>query len=239
MLLGALGTATAVLTILWLTVPGWTYNLADGSSHLLDHLAQRTGVDPIRFLPSSVRPRTATRLVPLATIVALPLLWSLRRGPRRAAASLGAALALLAVPALLVAAATVPTQVVELEDPVATKSGGWLHPAKWTFFRPRFKGGWALPEGEAITVPVVPGGEQVVGRLTVRFDRRNDRLATLRIRVGDQVVERWRPTDGEWTRLRFGPIDWPPGAEIVIEARPEHRRRPSVYVVDRLELGWR
>ena len=59
-LLLALAAATLALTLLWVTMPGWTYNFAHGRTYLLDHLSERLGADVARLFPSSIRPRTAT-----------------------------------------------------------------------------------------------------------------------------------------------------------------------------------
>ncbi len=66
LLVAALGALTVVLALLWLAVPGWTYNLADGSSHLLGYLNERLGTDAGRLFPSFVRGRTATWWWPAA-----------------------------------------------------------------------------------------------------------------------------------------------------------------------------
>ncbi|HEV7515242.1 MAG TPA: hypothetical protein VGR07_02980, partial [Thermoanaerobaculia bacterium] len=92
-LLAALAAATLALTVLWVVEPGWTYNFAHGRTYLLDHLTLRLGADVSRFFPSSIRPRPATWLWPLATLVLLPLVWwlpAVRRESawRRAAAGL-------------------------------------------------------------------------------------------------------------------------------------------------------
>ena len=74
-LAAALALATVALTLLWVLEPGWTYNFADGRTYLLDYLSARLGVDTARFFPSSVRPRAATWLWPLLTLVLVPLAW--------------------------------------------------------------------------------------------------------------------------------------------------------------------
>ena len=48
-LLAGLGALTLALTLIWLTVPGWTYNFADGRTYVLDALGQRLGMDITRF----------------------------------------------------------------------------------------------------------------------------------------------------------------------------------------------
>jgi len=56
-LVAGLGALTLALLLLWIVVPGWTFNFADGRTYLLDALSSRLGADVARFFPSSVRPR--------------------------------------------------------------------------------------------------------------------------------------------------------------------------------------
>ncbi|HJX27766.1 MAG TPA: hypothetical protein VJ885_07630, partial [Thermoanaerobaculia bacterium] len=42
-LLAGLGAVTLVFALIWLTVPGWTYNFADGRTYALDELGERLG----------------------------------------------------------------------------------------------------------------------------------------------------------------------------------------------------
>jgi hypothetical protein len=77
-LLAGLGAVTLVFTLVWLTVPGWTYNFADGRTYALDELGERLGQDAARLFPSSIRPRPATWLWPPLTLVGVTLLWWVR-----------------------------------------------------------------------------------------------------------------------------------------------------------------
>jgi hypothetical protein len=74
-LMGALGALTLVLLLVWITVPGWTYNFADGRTFLLDGLGARLGAAVARFFPSSVRPRAATWIWPPASLLMVTLAW--------------------------------------------------------------------------------------------------------------------------------------------------------------------
>jgi len=74
-LVGALALFTLAFALLWVAVPGWTYNFADGRTDWLDYLNQRLGGDVARLFPSTVRPRLATWVWPLATLVLIPLFW--------------------------------------------------------------------------------------------------------------------------------------------------------------------
>ena len=170
--IGALGAATLVLALLWVSAPGWTYNFANGSSRVLDHLGSNLGVDVARVIPSYVRPRAASWGGPLAALL-LALAWRLaprrstggggarwprpRRATAAATAALGSALLLLSVSGVVIAAARVPTKTAEVEDAYVAKSGGELNPPMWTIGRWRYRGAWLLPEGTRIVVPVASG----------------------------------------------------------------------------------
>ena len=241
--LAALVSVSAALTLLWLAVPGWTYDLAGGSQHLLDLLAAHLGADVIRVFPSTVRPRLATWLWPLLAMVVLPATWLGWRHRWRPAVTIGFALALLS-PAFVVAAArTAPTRLAEVEDPWVRKLGGWLYPAKWTVNRVRFRGGWTLPEGASLEIPVVPGGRRLRSVVHVRFDRLTPHPAGLQIWVGDQLVRVWRPDDadnGVWRAIRVPELDWPDGESLrIVTHAPQRPRRRSMFLVDRVEMTWR
>jgi len=74
-LVAALGFLALSLLLLWVVVPGWTYNLAVGTNHLIDHLSIRLAADVGRFLPSLVRPRMASWLVPVLGIGAVAFIY--------------------------------------------------------------------------------------------------------------------------------------------------------------------
>jgi hypothetical protein len=239
-LLAALAALTAGLTLLWLAVPGWTYNVADGGNHLLDLLSQQTRLDLTRLFPSALRPRAATWWWPLLTLPAVVLLW---RWPRRAYPSLpalGLAAALVAPAAVLAVAARLPTRVVELEDPHVQAHGGFLFPPPWTFDRMRFRAGWGMREGTRVEVPVVAGGERVELRVVLRRMVRSPRQGELVVRAGDQVVARLpAPRSQSWREVRVRPLPWPRSAPLVLEVRAQPGSgRPLVLAVDRLELRW-
>ncbi|HEX2464689.1 MAG TPA: hypothetical protein VHR17_08680, partial [Thermoanaerobaculia bacterium] len=201
--IGALGAATLVLALLWVSAPGWTYNFANGSSRVLDHLGSNLGVDVARAIPSYVRPRAASWGGPLAALL-LALAWRLtprqstaggrgrwarpRRATAAATAAIGAALLLLSISGVVIAAARVPTKTSEVEDAYVAKSGGELNPPMWTIDRWRYRGAWLLPEGERIVVPVAPGGERVTIELEARYLRRRHPPLTLRVEAGDREI---------------------------------------------------
>src|SRR6185503_6544839 len=86
LLVAALGATTAALTLLWLAVPGWTYNLADGSSWLLADLGRELRLNLARLFPSAIRLRAASWWWPLVTLVLATALWRWPWRPFRAAA---------------------------------------------------------------------------------------------------------------------------------------------------------
>lgn len=243
-LLAGLAVLTLVLTLLWVAVPGWTYNFADGRTYLLDHLGTRLGADVARLFPSSVRPRTATWLWPLVTLAAVPLVWWWpRRLLRRRPALWGAAGLLAAAAAFAVAAGRLPTRVVEFEDPWVVKTGGHLHPDRWVIARPRFIGGWVLRGGDEARAPVVAGGGEVAVRLHVDVIKNRPATFGLELRAGRRVIHRWR-VDGDprWEWLTVGPVAWPAGEPLVVAASDPDREGDDPangIVLDRAVLDWR
>jgi hypothetical protein len=240
LLVAGLGAATAGLTLLWLAMPGWTYNLADGGTHLTDHLGRGLQLDVQRLFPSGVRPRAATWWW-TAAMPLLVLLWWRPRRLHPAFSAAGVALA-LALPAAAVAlAARLPTRVVEPEDPQVVASGGGLFPGPWTFDRLRFDGGWALREGAWVEAPVVTGGERATLRVRFRLLAAGRRAALLEVKAGDQSLGRWRtPRDPDWHFVEVGPVDWPAGAPLVVAVHRlrEQRGGRAVVLVDRVEVQW-
>jgi hypothetical protein len=228
-----------VLTLLWVTVPGWTYSFADGRGRLADLVGADLGADFARLVPSMIRTQPATWLAPLAALLLLPLLW---RRPRRlrGAPAWGAAALLLAAGAAVAAAETRPTRVVHFEDPWVIKDRGHLHPGPWVIERRRFRGGWTLIGGESLAAPVVAGGEGVALRLEAQFVRNQRAPLDLEVRAGERVLAVWRARDDRrWTTVELGPFRWPAGAPLVIRARsPARPGRPNGVVLDRAELTW-
>ena len=239
-LVAALAALTLILTVLWVAVPGWTYNFADGRNYLLDRLDARLGADLARFFPSSVRPREATWAWPLAALVAVPLVWWRPRRLRRPALW-GTAGLLAATAALALAAERLPTRVVEFEDPWVTKTGGHLHPDRWVIERPRYQGGWVLRGGEEARAPVVAGGGEVTIRLHVDVIKNRPATFGLELQAGRRVLHTWR-VDGDpsWEWLTVGPVSWPAGEPLVVAAFDLDGEGPANGVIlDRAELDWR
>jgi hypothetical protein len=243
LLLAALGGATAALTLLWLAVPGWTYNFADGGTHLLDLSGRQLGLDLQRLFPNGVRPHAATWWWPLLGAPLLLILWWRPRRFHRALPALGLAVVLLLPAAAVAAAARLPTRVVELEDPQVTATGGGPFPGPWTFDRLRFDGGWVLREGTEARAPVVPGGDRVAVRVRLRnLLAAGRRAAIVELRAGGTTLHHWAtPADGEWHTVTSGPVEWPAGAALVLAVHrvPGQRGGRAVVVVDRVELAWR
>lgn len=239
-LLAGLGALTCVLTLVWITVPGWTYNFADGRTHLLDLVSSRLGADVARFFPSSVRPRAATWIWPPLALVLVPAIWWLPARRRARGGLAGVAALLGAAAALPLAAARVPTRVIELEDPQVIKSGGHLYPDLWVIERTRYRGGWVLRVGESLRAPVNAGGRQVRLSFEVQFIRNQPVPFTLDLAAGGRHLASWTPRrERVWEELNLGPFAWPAGAPLVVSARGPHP--PGALngaILDRVELRW-
>ncbi len=250
-----LAALTAALFLLWVAVPGWTFNFADGRTYLLDALTGRLGIDVARFFPSSIRPRTATWLWPAAALLSVPLFaWRTRRrrdandvsdgGTGLAAATVaalaGAAGLLVLAAALPVAATRVPTRTIEVEDPQVAKSGGYAYPERWAVERTRFRGAWTLRAGERVTAPVVPGGRRLLLTLTAEPIRNQPQPFEVAIAAGELELATWTPhRDREWRQTVLGPFEWPAGAPLVISARgPRAAWPPNGVLLDRVDLEW-
>lgn len=240
-LAAGLAAATIALALPILVVPGWSYNLADGGSHLLDALGRRFPGDLVRFFPSAVRPRAATWIAPLAMATLSFALFAARlRRPRRAAAA-GVAALFAGWALTLVVAHRLPTAQVELEDAWVTKRGGLLYPELWVTDRTRFPGGWILTEGAEAEARPIAGGRAVAFAIDWSFIRNSAAPLALALAVGDRVVARL-PGDqpGVWRRTEVGPVEFPPGAALrLFVESPPGAVATNGFVVDRLELDWR
>ncbi len=255
-LIGGLGALTLVVALVWLVVPGWTYNFADGRTYVLDHLSGRLGADVARLFPSAVRPRAALWVWPPLSAAAVLAAWWLRRRRRPracgaaplaaprvssgAAALAGIAAVLAAAAALPLAAHRLPTRVIELEDPQVQKLGGEAYPARWVIERTRYRGGWVLRAGEQLRAPVVPGGRRVRLRLAGELIRNQPVPFAVEVAAGDRLLAVWRPVhDRTWEDLAAGPFDWPAGAPLVLIARgPAPPGAVNGAVLDRIDLQW-
>jgi hypothetical protein len=247
-LLGGLAALTLALTLVWVAMPGWTYNFADGRTYLLDALDERLGLDLARFFPSSIRPRPATWLWPALSLALVPLIWWLpgrRRGNGLAsgiAPGLAGIAGVLAVAAVLpVAAARLPTRTVELEDPQVWKSGGHLYPDRWVIERARYRGSWVLRVNETIRVPVTAGGRRVRLTLQGQLVRNQPVPFSLDLLAGDRLLATWRPgRDRMWESISLGPFDWPAGVPLVLAAHGPHPPGAlNGILLDRVDLDWR
>ena len=85
-LIAALGAVTLIFSLLWVVFPGWTYNFADGRTHLLDEASVRLGSDVARFFPSTVRPRGATVWWAAGSLLLVPLGGMVEAGGGKASA---------------------------------------------------------------------------------------------------------------------------------------------------------
>jgi hypothetical protein len=241
LLVAALGALTIVLTLAWLAVPGWTYNLADGSNHLLDRLAGRLELDIARLLPSAVRSGTAIWLWPPVVALLVTLLWWWPRRPLPGARSLGVAAVIAGWALLPYLARTLPTRTIHFEDAHVTRSGGSLHPPRWTIERVRHRGAWVLAEGDWVRAPVIPGGGELSVTLHLRVIENIATSPTLHLRAGDRPLARWQPDGASgWQQVRLGPLPWEAGEPLVLALEAHHPARwRNALVLDRAELTWR
>ena len=254
------------LTLVWLVLPGWTYNLADGSSHFLDHLSRSTGTDIGRFFPSYVRPRAASWVIPTLVIPLMLFGGWLGRGWPDRRGLWGATAALTLVAALPLAGASVTTRVVEFEDQQVSKSGGEIYPSAWVPGRPRFRGGWKLKDGDALSAPVNVGG--AAARLRIDLQVRNlhptagvnpseraDGASVgpreidakdggygpdLHFFVGaKEVVAENLEQHGGWQTVEITISDWPTNAPFDARLGPSDARTSHTEIVlDRMRIDW-
>jgi hypothetical protein len=234
LLVAGLAAGTAALALVWLAVPGWTYNLADGSSYLAAGLGRELRLDVARLLPSAIRLRPATWWWPAAVVLLTTALWRWPRRPLPGAAAVGIALALAAPAGALVAAARLPTAVVELEDAQVETRGGTLQPPPWTFDRPRFRGAWRLEGGSRLAAPVVAGGRRVRLRLWCETPPGNGPAQVLVGAGGAARAEVTVPAGTTWHAVELGPFAWPAATPLSLALPPES----GPLVVDRVELSW-
>jgi len=261
-LVSGLAALTLVLTLIWVVMPGWTYNFADGRTYLLDTLAGRLGLDVARFFPSSIRLRAATWLWPPVSFAVVSLLWWLpgrRPHPRPlsplpptpppgegrpatdVAGLLGITAILLLAAALPWAAAHAPTRVVEMEDPQVWKSGGHLFPDRWVIERARYRGSWVLRVNESVRAPVVPGGRRVRLTLHAELIRNQPVPFSLDVLAGDRLLASWQPgRERVWRTVVLGTFDWPRGAPLILSAHGPHPPGAlNGVLLDRVDLACR
>lgn len=238
--LAALGLVTLALTVLWCVRPGWTYNLADGRTHLLDFLGATFGADFARCAPSALRPRAATWWWVVASLLLLPLAWGAGRKPARDRGR-GALFVVVASGLFVLAATRLPTRVVELEDAWIEHVGGALYPERWVVGRLHFRGGWALPDQAVVSIPIVPGGRALTVILEARKLRPPATAPQVALRADETEVARVQLAEvNAWQSLTVGPVSWPPGARRLVLALPSvaFPRRRSGALIDRLRIAW-
>jgi hypothetical protein len=236
-LLVALGSLTLVLALVWVVVPGWTYNFADGRTHLLDEAGVRLGADVARLFPSTVRPRLATWIWPPLSLLLIPLaLWKGRgAGPLRRGGTLGVTGLLLFATLLPFLARQWPTLSIEVEDAWVAKERGVLFPDTWVLERPRYRSGWVVPPRGRIVARAVAGGERARFRLFVRIV--NPRVpARLRLAAGETPLAAFDVNPDGWQQIVLGPFDWPAGEPLVL--RGGGTKFPGRVAVDRVEIEW-
>ena len=239
-LIAGLAAATVALTILWIVEPGWTYNLAHGRSHLLDYLSSALKADTARLFPSSTRPRLATWIWPLLTVPGVCLLWWFPRRGARTGAVLGLCCALLFPALVTTGSKTRPTSVVEFEDPWIEHTGGEVYPGLWVVYRPRYRGGWILPVGQSLSIPVVPGGSRF--DLVVELEEPNPEMgaAALGVQIGTRKLKRLPiPNEGRWQQVRVTDLPWTGEGPLVLTIRRRSKESRPKVLLDRASLEWR
>jgi hypothetical protein len=235
---GALVTATALLSALWVARPGWTYNIAHGRSHVVDFLTTGQGLDMARFFPSGVRPNLALWLWPLLASGAIALGW---RWPRRRldVTWLGAAAPVVGLVILIAVAHRLPTRIAQAEDPYIAHQGGAVWPDDWVVGRSRFRGSWRLRRRDTVTIPVVAGGAYC--SLAIDYKRFGRSRPYLRIRPGRlSPVLVQLPETRDWKTIEIGDLPWPPEAETLeISLQLPPRVDPQAAILlDRVRFTW-
>jgi hypothetical protein len=235
---GALVVLTLVLTLFWIVLPAWTYNLADGRSDLLDHMSQRFGVDVARFFPSTVRLRTATWLWPVASLGLVPLvLAGRRRRPWFGAtgALCGGTVVLVLATALPLLSTALPTRVVEAEDTHHVVLRTLLYPSAWEVERARYHSGRLVKGGGQVVASVVAGGERVRMRV---FVRAVGEVGTFEVLAGERFLTGSEVAVGAWQEIDLGVLPWTAGSPLVFRNPADPSAPQGGILVDRIEFEW-
>lgn len=239
LLIGLLLATTVVLTLVWLVLPGWTYNFADGRGHLLDHLTTTFGTDVARLFPSQVRPRTANLIWLVLLMFGIPAVtFGLRLKARKFSPATGAT-AMLALLALLPPLANrLPARIVELEDPLVVHRGGAPWPPRWSPVRPRFRGSWQLRTGDGIEIPIKPRGRELLLTLEIKRVGAIRQRARIEILADDTRLTAFDlPPSLQWSKTALDPLTWPAAAERLRIQLTGHGQ--GRLLLDRAQLDWR
>lgn len=152
------------------------------------------------------------------------------------------AILLLALAALPLAAHRVPTSVIEMEDRQVTKRGGELYPGAWVPYRPRFRGGWRLSAGDAVSAPAVMRGDRVSVDVELMLVTRTATPPTLSLLSEDAVVATARiGVERSWQTLTFEDLEWERDARLglVLNSGDAENTRDPLIIIDRATLRWR
>lgn len=234
-----LGWTSGLVALLLVVEPGWATNFADGRSRLVDLAAWPFAADLARFVPSMVRPRTATWLVPLLALLLLAVGVRGRRRRSAAVAAVGAALTLALLSGWIVAAHRLPTRVVQVEDPWVRQVGGTLEPELYRPSRVLFTGAWRLSAGASASFRPIAGSERVELELHFRAAP-TGRWATLELwRDGVRLAEWSADPRAGWTAERSPTLEWPREAELELRAACPVAGACGAVDIDRVEMRWR
>ena len=268
-LLAGLGAATLALTLLWVAVPGWTYNFADGRTYLLDHLSERWGATSRACSPARCGPRIATWVWPAvgpgpgaARLVAARAAAIHRGRLHRCSGGTPRLWGLAAAIAFGGACCRWRRRAADAHDrdrgPTGREERRPPLPDRWVIERTRYRGGWVLREGESLTAPVVAGRRARRGwrsRPTSSATIRG--RSTLELRAGDQLLATLRLARArQWAAAEVGgspgrpaprspsrpcPADGAsPGQQNPRTADPGQLGvQPNGAVLDRVEIAWR
>ena len=235
---------TLVLTTLWLAVPGWTFNLAHGRSHLLDQLSTQVAADVARFFPSSTRLRAASFIWPPLAFLAMAFLWMRRRRSARSWTAVGGVLLALLGPAILVwAAQHRTTHIVEFEDPWIAQGQGSVYPDLWVVYRPRYRGGWWLPDRASIPLPGIAAGAHLDLEIDLFLTPESGKAGTIEVSNGEGQILGRSTADrvGDWTSMSFENLPWTAGDPLILTFVGSGSPLANSYaaILDRATLTWK
>ena len=106
-------------------------------------------------------------------------------------------------------------------------------------YRPRYRGGWTLPAGESVSIPVVPRGTRF--DLIVELKEPTPLMgpAVLEIRSGERNLKR-RPIHAEdrWRRIQVADLPWDGDEPLVLAIRHRGKDKRPHVLLDRAWLEW-